>query len=107
MSTAFRLAQAITVSPERCCAVLCEYRPEVVTIYHRMILGARRRHIDLTAELAGARAGDSQGRAPGVSTSIDIRTLRIVWDIQRVMAGGAKTVTEICEKLCPWSMEEE
>ncbi len=107
MSTAFRLSQAISGSPERCCAVLCEYRPEVVTIYHRMILGARRRHIDLTAELAGARGGDSQGKAPGISTSIDIRTLRLIWDIERAMSEGAVTVTEICEKLCPWSLEEE
>lgn len=107
-STALAAPGAVPVRrPERCCAALCDYRPEVVESYLRMIVAARRRGLDLTAELAGARGGESLGRAPGVSTSIDLRTLRLIWDIERVMAEGALTVEAICRRLCVWSLEDE
>lgn len=92
---------------ERCCPVVCDYRPELVAVYLRMINEARASGEDLTAEAAEARGGgDGEGRAPGISTSLDIRVLRRIWDIERALSEGAVTVNEICEKLCPWSLEE-
>lgn len=91
---------------ERCCPVVCDYRPEMVAVYLDVIRYARRHGDDLTASAAEGRGGgDSLGKAPGVSTSLDIRFLRRIWDIERAMSEGAVTVTEICEKLCPWSLE--
>lgn len=96
----------LTGAAERCCAVLCDYRPEMVAIYHQMIVTARRDGRDLTAELAETRGGtDSMGRSQGVSTDLDARFLRRIWDVERAMDEGASTVTEICRKLCPWSLD--
>lgn len=73
-----------------------------------LVKTARRLGIDLTAESALARGGGETGRAPGFATSLDIRRLRIIWDIQRVMAelGPAATPETIARRLCPWSSAE-
>lgn len=105
-STGARTIQGIVGDVERCCPVACDYRPEIVAVYVGMIRHARARGIDLTAELAGSRGGDDLGRAPGISTSLDIRVLRRIWDVEMAMRSGAVTVEEICRKLCPWSLDD-
>lgn len=94
-------------STEPCCLPgLCDYCPMLVAKILGVIQGARSRGEDLTAREAESRpSGDSLGRAPGVSTSLDIRFLRRIWDIERAQREGAVTAEEISRKLCPYSLD--
>lgn len=89
-----------------CLPGLCDYRPALVAPLLAAIRHARARGEDLTASSAGARGGDSVGRSPGVSTSLDIRFLRRIWDIERAQREGAVTVEEVSRKLCPYALDE-
>lgn len=93
-------------SIEPCCLPgLCDYCPMLVAKLLAVIRHARVSGEDLTAREAEARGGNSLGRSPGVSTSLDIRFLRRIWDIERAQREGAITVEEISRKLCPFSLD--
>lgn len=93
---------------ERCCQPgQCEYRPDEVAIITATIRAARAAGEDVTARSVFARpGGESTGPNPNVSTELDIRHLRRIWDVQRAQAEGCRTIEQICKKLCPFAIDD-
>jgi hypothetical protein len=105
--TTDRLPHTLTGAADRCCPEgLCVYRPDLVAAYLAVLRDARQRGEDPTASRVLGRPGESLGRGAGVSTSLDVRYVSRLWDVQRATAEGAVTVDEVCRKLCPWALDD-
>jgi hypothetical protein len=105
--SADRLRHELLGAADRCCpAGLCVYRPELVSAYLAVLRDARQRGEDPTAARVLGRPGDSPSRGAGVSTSLDVRYVSRLWDVQRAIAEGAVGVDEVCRKLCPYGLDD-
>lgn len=105
--TTDRLPHTLIGAADRCCPEgLCVYRPDLVAGYIAVLKQARQRGEDPTAARVLQRSADSLGHGAGISTSIDVRYLSRLWDVQRAIAEGAVTVEEVCRKLCPFGLDD-
>lgn len=97
------------MTDERCCNPgECVYRPGLVAGYMRTIREDRGRGVDPTATRVLSKTASAElGRSGGVSTSLDIRFISRLWDVERAMGQGKVTVSEVCESLCPWAINDE
>lgn len=94
---------------ERCCNPgECVYRPALVAGYMRIVRQDRGQGVDPTATRVLARSSSAElGRSGSVSTSLDIRYVSRLWDVERAMAQGKLTVSEVCAALCPFGLDDD
>lgn len=94
---------------DRCCNPgECVYRPALVASYLTTLRMASATGEDPTAaRVLSKTAGAELGRSAGVATSLDIRYVSRLWDVERVMAQGKLTVSEVCQALCPFALDDD
>lgn len=89
---------------DRCCAVVCDYRPDAVAVYLAMVLDLERAGEDpvevtsckpVNRDGSGGTAGDGATR---------------IWDVTRAVKElraerREVSAANVARKLCPWAMD--
>jgi hypothetical protein len=85
---------------ERCCAVVCDYRPEAVKVYLSIVLAFE------AAEEDPCQQSRTRLRTGGGTAGDGLLRL---WDVQQAIKalrteGHAVTAVAVARRLCPWSV---
>lgn len=103
--TSTSLAVLSPPTPLRCCPKECEYRPEAVEHFIRVLADFRRRGEDPSVKLRSQEFDQETGGGTAGDQGV------MLWDVQQAIRslrreGREITLVSVAERLCPWSLEE-
>lgn len=101
-----RLPHTLTGAADRCCPLLCDYRPEAVQVYLSYVLEMERAGED-PCEVAACKPINRDGSG-GTAGDGNLRVVDVYRAVQALRA-ERKTVdaVRVAMKLCPWALIDQ